>query len=80
MIRYLIHCNQQRISVHDVISIVEKKKLAAGDIALNDLEECNSKIGSTGLENSEASSVGHEPKLWEENSSAREYLENNFET
>jgi len=72
------HCNQQRISVHDVISIVEKKKLAAGDIALNDLEECNSKIGRTGLENSEASSVGHEPKLWEENSSAREYLENNF--
>ena len=86
------HCNRQRISVHDVISIVEKTKLAAGDVALNDLEECNSKIGRKGSDEVASlphppsatnlgrltSSVGLELKVWEENPSAREYLENRF--
>lgn len=74
------HHAQKNISIHELETIKEKKNYTVEiDLSPNVPEECKSKIGRKGLENDEASSIGHQwLKAWEENTDARDYVENHF--
>ncbi len=77
-----VSCDRKCISVHDMTSsTVKKTKLTAFEIALEEIEEVeerSSKGRRKHLRKGKASSVKQDPKVWEANPRAKEYLENHF--